>query len=76
MNSIKHEKIPEIKGVVRAEMFDGFVTRPSKTNPNDAEVIEIGYWNFKGYMPKMLLNMFMSKLISEEYKGLWKLCLE
>ena len=74
MNSVKHDKVPEIKGVVRAEMFDGFVTKLSKSNPKDAEVIEIGYWNFKGYMPKMLLNMFMSKIVAEEYKTFWKLC--
>ena len=76
MNSVIHEKAPEVKGIVRGELFDGFITRPSKSNPMDAEVIEIGYWNMKGYMPKMLLNMFMSKFISEEYKMLWKLCLE
>ena len=76
MNSVIHEKAPEVKGVVRGELFDGFVTRPSKNNSADADVTEIGYWNMKGYIPKILLNMFMSKVVSEEYRMLWKLCLE
>mmetsp|Transcript_15866 Transcript_15866/g.24416 ORF Transcript_15866/g.24416 Transcript_15866/m.24416 type:complete len:106 (+) Transcript_15866:761-1078(+) len=72
VNSITHDDVPEVKGVVRMTMMVHGYVRKNPEDPNVLDYTEISHFDMKGNMPPRLLNMTIASESQKEFKAMYK----
>ena len=71
MKSIKDDRYPMKKNVVRMYLNITVYLRPHQTIPNAVEFTEICQIDLKGHFPARLINMIMTSQVKTEIENLY-----